>query len=223
MIEGGTRGIIFDYGNVLDYVDDQSPWLARRDVLAAQFNMTGDALWKLLYETQPWQDCKRGRITYSEFWNRILSPLGIIDADKQADFVSRLFEGRDWINPEMARLMRELKPRYRLAVLSNTFDPEMEARITDQHGLKEIFDVVVSSAAVGLAKPEAEIYTLTLERLSIAPGEGLFVDDMPRNTQAAEALGIPSIVFTTPTELRRELRSRAILPTPFETPAQDSR
>ncbi len=223
MIEGGTRGIIFDYGNVLDYVDDQSPWLARRDVLAAQFNMTGDTLWKLLYETQPWQDCKRGRITYAEFWNRILSPLGIIDADKQADFVSRLFEGRDWINPDMARLMRELKPRYRLAVLSNTFDPEMEVRITDQHGLKEIFDVVVSSAAVGLAKPEAEIYTLTLERLSIAPGEGLFVDDMPRNTQAAEALGIPSIVFTTPTELRRELRSRAILPTPFETPAQDSR
>src|SRR5258707_8062161 len=75
MIEGGTRGIIFDYGNVLDYVDDQSPWLARRDVLAAQFNMTGDTLWKLLYETQPWQDCKRGRITYAEFWNRILSPL----------------------------------------------------------------------------------------------------------------------------------------------------
>jgi putative hydrolase of the HAD superfamily len=223
MSERNTLGLIFDYGNVLDYVDDGSPWLARRNEVAAEFNMTGDALWKLLYETQPWQDCKRGRITYDEFWNRILSPLGITDPVEQAKFDVRLFEGRDWINPDMALLMRELKPHYLLAVLSNTFDPNMESRIAEQHGLKEIFDAVVSSAAVGLAKPEPEIYTMTLHQLGIAPAQALFVDDLPRNTRAAEALGIPSIVFTSPLALRQELKTRAILPARTQARAQGSR
>ncbi len=207
-----TRALIFDYGNVLDHVDDPQPWLDRRAEAAAQFNMTSDEFFELLYHSDPWQECKRGRITYTEFWNRILSPLGITDPAAQADFVARLHEGRDWINPEMEALVRELKPHYLLAVLSNTFDPEMDILIAETHGLKDIFDVVVSSAKVGLAKPEPEIYQVTLDQLNVSPGEALFIDDMPRNTMAAEALGIPSIVFESPAQLRRELQQRGILP-----------
>jgi HAD superfamily hydrolase (TIGR01509 family) len=75
-----------------------------------------------------------------------------------------------------------------------------------------MFDVVVPSAKVGLAKPEPEIYQLTLDLLGLKPDETLFIDDLPRNTTAAEALGIPSIVFESPTQLRRELVARGILP-----------
>ena len=112
----------------------------------------------------------------------------------------------------MEALVRELKPHYLLAVLSNTFDPEMDILIAETHGLKDIFDVVVSSAKVGLAKPEPEIYQVTLDQLNVSPGEALFIDDMPRNTMAAEVLGIPSIVFESPAQLRRELQQRGILP-----------
>jgi putative hydrolase of the HAD superfamily len=206
------RALIFDYGNVLDHVDDPQPWLDKRAAAAAQFNMTADEFFGLLYNTDPWQECKRGRITYKEFWNRILSPLGITDPAAQDEFAAKLYEGRDWINPDMAALIRELKPHYRLAVLSNTFDPEMEYLIAETHGLKDIFDVVISSAKVGLAKPEPEIYEVTLEQLNVAAAEALFIDDMPRNTNAAEALGIPSIVFESPSQLRRELEQRGILP-----------
>lgn len=208
------RALIFDYGNVLDHVDDPQPWLDKRAAAAAQFNMTSDQFFELLYHTEPWQECKRGRITYSEFWNRILRPLGITDPAAQTKFVEQLHEGRDWINPEMKTLLYELKPHYLLAVLSNTFDPEMDLLIAETHGLKDMFDVVISSAKVGLAKPEPEIYQLTLERLNVAAGEALFIDDMPRNTNAAEELGIASIVFTSPTQLRHELEQRGILPVP---------
>jgi FMN phosphatase YigB (HAD superfamily) len=63
-----------------------------------------------------------------------------------------------------------------------------------------------------MAKPEPEIYQLALKLLGIAPEEALFIDDLPRNTIAAEALGIPSIVFESPAQLRRELQARGILP-----------
>jgi len=209
-----TRALIFDYGNVLDIVDDMQPWLSKRDAMANPFGMTGEEMWNLIYYTEPWQKLKRGQITVDEFWDAILRPLGVTDHAAQMEFAVRLVEGRDKVHPEMAALLRELKPHYRLALLSNTHLLDMDVWIADVQGLTGIFDVVVSSAAVGLAKPEPEIYKLALERLGVAPEEALFVDDLPRNTTAAQALGIPSIVFVSPTQLRRELQARGILPVP---------
>ncbi len=213
-----TRALIFDYGNVLDVVDDLEPWIAKRDVMAARFGLTGDALWDLFYHTEPWQKLKRGQITSDEYWNALLSPLGLVDSAAQAEFVSRLMEGHDKVHPAMAALLRELKPHYRLALLSNTHERDMDRWIAEVQGLPGIFDVVVSSAKEGLAKPEPEIYRLALERLGLAPDEVLFIDDMPRNTTAAEALGIPSIVFESPGQLRRELEARGILGQMGQTP-----
>jgi FMN phosphatase YigB (HAD superfamily) len=38
----------------------------------------------------------------------------------------------------------------------------------------------------------------------------LFIDDKPRNIAAAEALGIPSLLFTHAAQLARDLESRGI-------------
>jgi putative hydrolase of the HAD superfamily len=207
-----TKAIIFDYGNVLDVVEDLRPWHAQRNQLAAPFGLTGEQLWNLLYYTDPWQQVKRGLITREAFWDAILRPLGLPEPEAQREFMIRLMSGHDRVNPAMVDLLRELKPHYRLALLSNTDLSDMETWIADVQGLADMFDVVVPSAKVGLAKPEPEIYQLTLDLLGLKPDETLFIDDLPRNTTAAEALGIPSIVFESPTQLRRELVARGILP-----------
>ncbi len=207
-----TKAIIFDYGNVLDVVEDLRPWHDQRDQLAAPFGLNGEQLWNLLYYTDPWQQVKRGQITREAFWDAILRPLGLPDPAAQKEFMIRLMSGHDKVNPAMTDLLRELKPHYRLALLSNTDLSDMETWIADIQGLTDMFDVVVPSAKVGLAKPEPEIYQLTLELLGLKPDETLFVDDLPRNTTAAEALGIPAIVFESPAQLRCELAARGILP-----------
>jgi epoxide hydrolase-like predicted phosphatase len=206
-----TRALIFDYGNVLDAVDDLAPWQANRETIAARLGLTGDALWQLFYGTESWEQVKRGRITPDEYYHAVLSPLGVADRAAQADLVARLMAGHDKVHPAMAALLRELKPRYRLALLSNTHERDMDRWIAEVQGLPNLFDVVVSSAKVGLAKPDPQIYRLTLERLGLEPGEVLFIDDLARNTTAAEALGIPSIQFESPDRLRRELESRGIV------------
>lgn len=207
-----TRAIIFDYGNVLDVTDEMERWLAKRDEVAAPLGMTGAELWNLLYYTEPWQKVKRGQISEGEFLEMALGPLGIKGRPAQDEFMVRLIEGRDKVHPDMAALLRELKPQYRLGLLSNTQLVEMETWIVEKQGLKDIFDVVVSSAKAGTAKPDPEIYELALKLLRVAPPEALFIDDLERNTSAAEALGIPSIVFESPAQLRRELTARGILP-----------
>lgn len=204
------RALIFDYGNVLDISEDESSWHANREQRAAQLGLTGDQLWNVLYNSEPWQQVKRGQISQADYYNLMLKPLGLADPEAQVAFMTSVFAGRDKVHREMDTLLRTLRPYYRLAMLSNTDIIEMADWLVKDRGLAGIFDVVVSSAQVGMAKPEPEIYRYTLEQLEAAPDEVLFIDDMVRNTAAAQTLGIDSIIFQSPAQLRHELHARGI-------------
>ena len=54
---------------------------------------------------------------------------------------------------------------------------------------------VFVSYELGLLKPNQEIYKKVLQTLNIEPEEAVFIDDKPRNVEAAESLGIHGIVF----------------------------
>jgi epoxide hydrolase-like predicted phosphatase len=59
----------------------------------------------------------------------------------------------------------------------------------------ELFEVIVDSSEVGVRKPDPRIFELTLERLGgIAPAEALFLDDAASNVEAAQRLGIRSVL-----------------------------
>jgi putative hydrolase of the HAD superfamily len=57
------------------------------------------------------------------------------------------------------------------------------------------FDDVISSADVGLAKPDHAIYRLAAERLGLPVEECLFIDDTERNVVAAREVGMAAIHF----------------------------
>jgi HAD superfamily hydrolase (TIGR01509 family) len=65
----------------------------------------------------------------------------------------------------------------RLAVVSNS-EGTVEAMLVDV-GLRPLFETVVDSAVVGLVKPDAAIFDLTLERLGVAPADAVMVGDSP--------------------------------------------
>jgi 2-haloacid dehalogenase len=75
----------------------------------------------------------------------------------------------------------------------------------------EWFDGIVISGEVRAAKPDKRIFEALFERHGLEPGSILFVDDMPENVAAAEALGIRSIRFTNAAVLRGELVTLGIL------------
>jgi putative hydrolase of the HAD superfamily len=202
-----TKVIIFDFGNVLDIPDDWEAWLAQREAIAAPFGLSGEALWHALYHSEAWQQVKVGAISYESYLEQALAPLKLPDHAARLELLRRLFAGRDRVHPEMMALLQALKPHYRLALLSNAHQTDVAAWMA-QFNLTDMFEVAVSSAVVGLAKPDPRIYQLILQQLDVQPAEALFIDDLTRNTQAAEALGLPCIVFESPEQLRKALAWR---------------
>lgn len=68
-----------------------------------------------------------------------------------------------------------------------------------------LFSGIVISGAERVVKPNLVIYHRLLQRYELAPETTLFIDDAPRNVQAAQALGLRTIQFESPAQLRREL------------------
>ena len=199
-----TKALIFDYDGVMTFNVNRDEDYARA---ARALGLSVEELYQRLWETDGWQRVKRGQIDEADFWRAALPLVGMAPAD--APYGPLAFLIKERLDPAMLDLTRRLKPHFQLALLSNAtlgYEPRWEF-----FELPTIFDVMVNSARVGLAKPDAEIYHLTLEWLGRPPDECLFIDDKPRNVIAAEALGIPSIVFTTAADLEVELERRGIL------------
>jgi putative hydrolase of the HAD superfamily len=108
-------------------------------------------------------------------------------------------------NPAMVAWQQQLKQRGLLtAILSNMGDNVLE-NIEREFDWIHRFDVRVWSYQLHMAKPAAAIYLATLEKLSIQPEEALFLDDRLDNIEAAQALGMNAIKFSTVERLRADL------------------
>jgi putative hydrolase of the HAD superfamily len=77
-------------------------------------------------------------------------------------------------------------------------------------GLRQIFDVFVSSCYVGLRKPEEPIYRLALDITQRSPDECCFVDDRELNVEAAARLGINAIRAENAQQLRQEFQKLGV-------------
>lgn len=63
-------------------------------------------------------------------------------------------------------------------------------------GLRELFTGIVLSGDVGVRKPSREIYELGARSIGLEPAQCVFVDDLPANLAAAEALGMATVHHT---------------------------
>jgi putative hydrolase of the HAD superfamily len=70
-----------------------------------------------------------------------------------------------------------------------------------------MFDVVVISGEVGMRKPDAEIFQLTLGLMDLPASACVFVDDLPHNITAAADLGLVGVRHVTYEETLMELET----------------
>jgi len=100
---------------------------------------------------------------------------------------------------------------------SETFPPQRQ-----RFAFLALFDGIVVSGDEGVIKPDPRIFRILLERYGIAPGDAVFIDDVPANAAAAATLGIHGIHFRSPALLRAELATLGLLPAmaPLEADAR---
>ena len=72
------------------------------------------------------------------------------------------------------------------------------------------FEDVVVSGAVGIAKPDPEIYLHLLETYHLVSESTLYIDDVEANVEGAKALGFVGLYFQSPANLRADLVELAL-------------
>jgi epoxide hydrolase-like predicted phosphatase len=110
-------------------------------------------------------------------------------------------------NTEMIAYFKGLRPRYRTALLSNSFvgaRREEEARF----GFAALTDLIVYSHEEGVSKPDRRIYERTWRRLGVQPHEIIFLDDVEPNILAARECGIHAILYRNNPQAIGEIEER---------------
>ena len=100
--------------------------------------------------------------------------------------------------------------KFLLGALNNEPRETNEYRF-DHFGLRNFFNVALSSCYLGLRKPESAIYQSALDILGRPAERILFIDDRPENVTGAEAAGMKAIRFEGAEGLRTELVSLGVL------------
>lgn len=197
------KAIIFDYGNVISSVDNN----LFLEKISAFCDKSISELHRMIYENSglPAQ-YETGLITSEEFYRKIslLCRLNM----KRTDFI-KAFTGIFSTIEDTARLIRELKPNYKLALLSNTNEWDFEYEIRKNECFY-LFDTVTLSFVVEEMKPGRKIYLDALGKLNLNPEECIYIDDIREYSDAASAIGISGIHYVSHEQLLEALRSRDV-------------
>jgi putative hydrolase of the HAD superfamily len=116
---------------------------------------------------------------------------------------------RPAFNAGMIDLLGRLRPRYRVGLLSNAA-PGLEAELRDHYAIDHLFDDIVNSATVRLAKPDPRIFRVAAERIGVAIEQCFFTDDLAHNVEAASAAGMTAHVFDGAAGLLEALRAAGV-------------
>ena len=99
-------------------------------------------------------------------------------------------------------VLRKLRGKYKLGLVSNFAIPECALKLLDKFGLKEFFDVILVSGAVNKRKPSPEIFEKALKALDVDSSRAVFVGDMVGlDVKGAKNVGMKAVLIE-----RRPLR-----------------
>ena len=97
-------------------------------------------------------------------------------------------------NTELIDYARQLRPRYRTGILSNSFVGAREKEHA-AYGFEDLVDDIIYSHEAGMSKPDPRIYALACARLGVRPGESVFVDDTDYCVAGAREVGMHAVHF----------------------------
>ena len=148
------------------------------------------------------KDFEKGLISEENFWVKVCGALG-----RPVPYITSLWDSafRSVYSPrpDVFSIASSLHDGgLRTAFLSNTEEPTMQFFHEQQY---DMFDVLVFSCAEGTRKPERKIYEITIERLGLKPEQTVFIDDKQEFINAAEQIGINTILFKDVEQVKTEL------------------
>lgn len=195
------EAIFFDLGDTLMYFDGDWPEIffqARKELLRslqkAGINLGEEFVEDFFQRMSAYyreRDTEFIEYTVKNVLNNTLEERGFqavpeaILANSLADM--HLVTQAHWIpEPDALTVLAQLRDQgYRLALISNAADDPNTQVLVDKLGAREFFEVIISSAALGVRKPNPKIFQTALECMKLPPERVAMVGD----TLGADILG----------------------------------
>ena len=94
--------------------------------------------------------------------------------------------------PDTMECLRILKKKYKLGIIANQI-PGAEKRL-EEMGIRRYFDVIVSSAEEGVAKPDPRIFNIALIRAGCTPEQAVMIGDrIDNDIVPAKQMGMKTV------------------------------
>ena len=206
----GIQAIFFDFGDVLATFNHMKSC----EALAAFSTKSPEDIYAILFDSKL-EELHYNRGEYAdEEWYRLCTNLLELQNCPYEVFAEKwgaIFGS----NPDMDRLIAELRPEIRKFVLSNTNGLHWTWAKKNMPILSTYFpnhQQAILSHEAKSRKPEREIYECALRLAAVRPEQAIFIDDKIENVRAFEELGVHGIVYSfhTPITALREELSRLV-------------
>ncbi|MEO6989438.1 MAG: HAD-IA family hydrolase [Aquihabitans sp.] len=154
-------------------------------------------------DTNAWARLERSELDLDGFATAFEAESAALGHAVSGHEVLELLTGE--VRPAMVEAVRRCRERLKTGLLTNNIvsmsgDPAIDEIVS-------LFDIVIESSVVGVRKPDPAFYEIACERLSIEPGEAVFLDDLGINLKPARAMGMTTIKVDDPAVAIAELEA----------------
>ncbi len=194
------RALVLDFGGVIS----RTLFETHGETEAALGLPAGTLRWRGPFDPEGdalWRDMQAGRITERDYWLQRTREVGRLLGEDWSEMQTLVQRARgaepDAVaRPETLALMREAAAAgLRLAILSNELDLFYGTALRTRMAALRDVALIVDATYTGVLKPDPRAYALCTDRLGVAPGESVFLDDQPRNVEGAARAGMVAVQF----------------------------
>ncbi len=189
--------IIFDLNLTVVGVRLEDPGNKYKDKLG----VSKKALFKVAVDH--WEGFETGKYGQEELARRMVAELKL-SPDKGAEAL-RLLREDIYLVDGMEEVLNALHGKYRLIMLAGDGEDFLHAKL-DKFNLKQYFNQIYCTCYEGMRKIDPQIYRNVLAKEKVPADQCLFIDDNPDFIQAAQSVGLQTILFTNSAQLREAFK-----------------
>lgn len=133
---------------------------------------------------------------FQKYYSDFVKYLGIEISVEEIDIIvkDRITNMSNYIAyDDTLRVVKALSQTYKLGIISDTW-PSINNQLK-AIGVYDYFSTFTYSCDLGVFKPNEKMYLDALQKCGCAPEDAVFVDDLVRNLEGAEKLGITPILI----------------------------
>lgn len=145
------------------------------------------------------EQAARGTLNKNAFVMQAAQLLGVTENEAEQRFFRSTKR-----NEQLIAFVQELRKSYKIAMLSNIGSDMMDGYFSLAER-QQLFDTVILSGDVMMAKPDRAIFELTCERLGVKLNEAVMIDDMQTTCDIVKTFGMQSVCYKNFEQCKAEL------------------